>query len=358
MGRKRQLLLQGMALTHGASLDDVICIRKSVNLWWNWTHGGWPNPFVVFLQPLFELNMGRPAGTMERKFSVEEVQSVALRCQIPAARLDVLMSDARALFGNAAGEKVTITRRMVCESLWLMRELVQESPVQIVHVDSILSLSLISVAYVFWKVHVQLRLILIAWIFAFTVLVCDSHVPRIGAVLSKIFQGFTHNIDPAVVTVLAWDAKALMQNLKQHQWVHVWHFKTGLNIWVSGSTLILSISGTCGKQDERGSTWQGKKSCQRVSGQHVHNEPQTCSRSLSWCMMLMQMAKLMILMRQGSFNPSQTLSYQVVVWCHTSCAGGEDCIGLGCRSWRCLWRSARPHGEDQGETCPKLHCRC
>lgn len=100
--------------------------------------------------------MGRPAGTMERKFSVEEVQCVAGRCQVPAARLDVLMSDARALFGNAAGEKVTITRRMVCESLWLMRELVQESPVQIVHVDSILSLSLMSVAYVFGKVHAVL----------------------------------------------------------------------------------------------------------------------------------------------------------------------------------------------------------
>lgn len=120
---------------------------------------------------------------------------------------------------------------------------------------------------------------------------------------------------------------------------------------------LLSILGTSGKQDEHGSTWQGKKSCQRVSGQHVHDERQTCSRSLSWWMMLMQMAKLMILMRQGSFNPCQTSSYQVVVWCHTSCAGGEDCIGLGCRSWGCIGQSIRPHAEAQGETRPELHCR-
>ena len=80
--------------------------------------------------------MGRPAGTMEKKLTLEEVSEIVARCQVPHKAREKLLKDAKELFGRAADEQVSITRALTQDSLWFLRELVVASPCQIVHADS------------------------------------------------------------------------------------------------------------------------------------------------------------------------------------------------------------------------------
>ena len=91
--------------------------------------------------------MGRPAGTMERKLTPEEVSEIVARCQVPDGAREKLLKDAKGLFGKAADDQVTLTRALAKESLWLLRELVLASPCHIVHADSRLGFCACCIGY-------------------------------------------------------------------------------------------------------------------------------------------------------------------------------------------------------------------
>jgi len=93
---------------------------------------------------------------MERKLDGEEIERIGKRCQMTEEAVKVLMADAGKLFGSAASDEVTITRNLLRGSLWFMKELVMESPAQIVHTDSRLSSILV-------KSHVQCNNMLHTW---------------------------------------------------------------------------------------------------------------------------------------------------------------------------------------------------
>lgn len=83
-----------------------------------------------------ERAMGRPSGSMEKKLTAEEIAAVVGRCQMPDNAVNLLKADAVKLFSKAADDAIPITRRMVKENLWILKELVSESPSHIMHADS------------------------------------------------------------------------------------------------------------------------------------------------------------------------------------------------------------------------------
>ena len=83
-------------------------------------------------------DMGRPSGSMEKKLTGEEVQQIVDASDIPAPSVSALVTEAASLFSSAADDKVTITRRMLRDNLWILKDLVVASPTQIVHADSTL----------------------------------------------------------------------------------------------------------------------------------------------------------------------------------------------------------------------------
>lgn len=86
--------------------------------------------------PRLERAMGRPSGSMEKKLTAEEIAAIVGRCQMPENAVNQLKADAVVLFSKAADDAIPITRRMVKENLWILKELVSESPSQIIHADS------------------------------------------------------------------------------------------------------------------------------------------------------------------------------------------------------------------------------
>lgn len=80
--------------------------------------------------------MGRPSGSMEKKLTAEEIAAIVGRCQMPEIAVNKLNADAVALFSKAADDATPITRLMVKQNLWILKELVSESPSQIIHADS------------------------------------------------------------------------------------------------------------------------------------------------------------------------------------------------------------------------------
>jgi len=88
-------------------------------------------------------NKGRPQGTMEKKLSEAEVENVVGRCSVPERVVNQLMVDAKKVFDMAADSEVTITRGIARDGLWIVRELVHESPAHIVHADSTLSFCIV-----------------------------------------------------------------------------------------------------------------------------------------------------------------------------------------------------------------------
>ena len=83
-------------------------------------------------------DMGRPSGSMEKKLTVGEVQQIVGASDMPAHSVSTLVTEATSLVSSAADDKVTITRQMLRDNLWILKDLVVASPTQIVHADSTL----------------------------------------------------------------------------------------------------------------------------------------------------------------------------------------------------------------------------
>ena len=75
---------------------------------------------------------------MEKKLTVQEVERIVDACNMSPDAVARLVSDAKGFFASAADDKVTITRQMLRDNLWILKELVAESPSHIVHADSTL----------------------------------------------------------------------------------------------------------------------------------------------------------------------------------------------------------------------------
>ena len=83
-------------------------------------------------------DMGRPSGSMEKKLTGGEAQQIVGASDMPAHSVSTMVTEATSSFSSAADDKVAITRQMLRDNLWILKDLVVASPTQIVHADSTL----------------------------------------------------------------------------------------------------------------------------------------------------------------------------------------------------------------------------
>ena len=87
--------------------------------------------------------MGRPSGTVETKFSEEEISRIV--ASVDSAKVgDVILTrgleDIASLYCKAAAEDVTVSRVELEENAYILTPLLQASPIHTIHVDSCLCL--------------------------------------------------------------------------------------------------------------------------------------------------------------------------------------------------------------------------
>ena len=85
--------------------------------------------------------MGRPSGTIETKFTEEDTNRIV--SSVDSAKVgDVILTrgleDIAALFGKAASEGVTVSRVELEENAYILKPLLEASPIHTIHVDSCL----------------------------------------------------------------------------------------------------------------------------------------------------------------------------------------------------------------------------
>ena len=157
--------------------------------------------------------MGRPAGTVETKFTEEE--KIRIVGSVDHNHVSTVIStkgleDIADLFNKAGEKDATITRIQLEENAYILQPLFEASPVHTIHIDSFLwpngiwrdhAFDWCPMSWTVWKKYVQ-----------------DGTSPgccisiRLADVVSRILKRHTANAE-LCLRALAWDVKAMMQTL-------------------------------------------------------------------------------------------------------------------------------------------------